>query len=150
MSSPPISSKSSTTTSSKETMVKNKNLSPFLIEKIKQFLDDYQCELRFKKLNQSLTKTSTSSSLRTFSSMISGGGNSGGYDYGYGNNNSNNMIADPTTANALQTSTVVLRKKKNKNKNLSFDGIQLSNYRIKFNNVYGEIFDWIYHFLWLK
>lgn len=116
-------------------MATTTNVSPLLCKRIRKFLIDYQCEIRYRKMNppssSSAMKSNTydSSSSRIFSSL---------------------MAADPTTANALQTSTVVLRKKNKNKKNSSFDGIPISNYRIHSNNLYAEIFDWIYHFLWLK
>nr|XP_046908741.1 flocculation protein FLO11-like [Dermatophagoides farinae] len=121
--------------SSTTTMATTTNVSPLLCKRIRKFLIDYQCEIRYRKMNppsssmKSNTYDSSSSSSRIFSSL---------------------MAADPTTANALQTSTVVLRKKNKNKKNSSFDGIPISNYRIHSNNLYAEIFDWIYHFLWLK
>lgn len=100
-----------------------------LVSQIKVFLEAYRNERKTSKKKS----PPASSSFNSFSSYF------------------DSNFADPTTLNALNTSTVVLRKKKdNSLKNSPFDGVRLSNYRLRQQDVPREVFDWVSHFLWLK
>lgn len=104
-------------------------LPSLLVSQIKSFLETYQTERINNKKKSSASPQSAC--LSHFDSA---------------------NLADPTTANALNTSTVViLRKKKSLSvKNSPFEGVRLSNYRLRLQDVQQEVFDWVSHFLWLK
>ena len=104
-----------------------------LVTHIKTFLATYSSERRNSKKKPYAPASGGYSSFNSFSSFF------------------DSSLADPTTANALNTSTVVLRKKKDTSlKNSPFDGVRLSNYRLRPQDVPREVFDWVSHFLWLK
>ncbi|UXI14818.1 putative inactive tRNA-specific adenosine deaminase-like protein 3 [Sarcoptes scabiei] len=105
------------------------NVSPLLISKIEKFLISYQDDLKKPKRIRP-SHSSPFSSMMLAESLSSG-------------------VPDPTTANAFNTSRVVLRRSANKPKS-AYDGVPLSNYRLKFTDIRAEVFDWINHFLWLK
>lgn len=107
--------------------------SSLLVAHIKTFLEAYHNERKTSKKKSS--NCNSSSSFDPFR------------DSSY----SGLSQRDPTTANAFNTNTVViLRKKPSSLKNSPFDGVRLSNYRLRPQDVQREVFDWVSHFLWLK
>lgn len=112
-----------------KTETRSANVSPLLISKIEKFLISYQDDLKKPKRIRP-SHSSPFSSMMLAESLSSG-------------------VPDPTTANAFNTSRVVLRRSANKPKS-AYDGVPLSNYRLKFTDIRAEVFDWINHFLWLK
>lgn len=80
------------------------------------------------------------------------GGSGGKIDSNQSSIYSRYGMSDPTSANAFCTDTVVIlrNRKKEALRNSPFEGVALSNYKLKLQDVRREVFDWVYHFLLQK